>query len=106
MSALLRAGARRGDLVGAGAVVLGTTVTLVSYRFEEEWGIGVHVAYSALAAAIVIALAARADRRPDATPARWHSVLFVTSFVLALAALVLPTAVGAVRRVRGLGEED
>jgi putative tricarboxylic transport membrane protein len=30
----------------------------------------------------------------------------VVLFVLALAALVLPTAVGAVRRVRGLGEED
>ncbi|MGH3992669.1 MAG: hypothetical protein ACRDSN_09445, partial [Pseudonocardiaceae bacterium] len=87
MSALLRPDPRRGELIGAGAVALAVAVALLNLRFEEEWGVGVHFVYSALSAALVIALAAMADRTAGGPPPRWHSVLFVVSFVLLLFAL-------------------
>lgn len=88
MSALLRPDARRGELIGAGAVMLAVAVALVNVRFEEDWAVGVHLVYSALAAAVVIALAALADRSRDAPPPHWRSALYVASFFLALFALV------------------
>ena len=86
MPSFLRADPERGSLIGAGAVALVVTVNLVNLRFEDEWGIGVHFAYSALAAGLVIALALSV--RPGAgRPPIWHSTLIVASFVLAFGAL-------------------
>ena len=63
------------------------TVNLVNLRFEDEWGIGVHFAYSALAAALVIALTLSVPPGPGRPPI-WHSTLIVASFVLAFGALL------------------
>jgi hypothetical protein len=88
MGRLLRPDARRGDLIGAGAVALTLTVSVVNLRFDNEWGIGVHFVYCAVAAALVIGLAANAAAIPGGQPPWWLSTLFVSSFVLLLAALV------------------
>jgi energy-converting hydrogenase Eha subunit A len=63
------------------------TLNLVNLRFEDEWGIGVHFAYSALAAALVIALTLSMPPGAERPPP-WHSTLIVASFVLALGALL------------------
>ena len=103
MSALLRPDARRGELIAAGAVSLTITVALINFRFEDEWGVGLHLVYSALAAALVIALAVLANRAAG-TPPRWHSVLFVLSFVLLLLALGnLADLLGSDDRLEGSG---
>jgi len=65
MSALLRPDARPGELIGAGAVALTITVALLNVRFEDEWGVGIHFVYSALAATLAIGLAATADHAPN-----------------------------------------
>ena len=104
MSALLRPDARRGELIGAGAVALAVAVALLNFRFEDDWGVGVHFVYSALAGALVIALAALADRTRAGPPPRWHSVLFVLSFVLLLFALGnLADVLGSEDRLEGSG---
>ena len=104
MSALLRPDARRGELIGAGAVALTITVALLNFRFEEEWGTGVHFVYSALAAALVIAVAALADRTVPGSPPRWQSALFVVSFILLLFALGnLADLLGSDARLEGSG---
>jgi hypothetical protein len=87
MGRLLRPDARRGDLIGAGAVALTLTVNFINVRFEDEWGIGVHFAYCAVAAALVIGLAVNAEATPAGPPPRWLSALLVTSFLLLLSTL-------------------
>jgi hypothetical protein len=68
MNALLRRAPARGDLVAAGAVALTIAVGLINLRFEDEWGVGVHFVYSAVAAVAVLGLAATADRTADEAP--------------------------------------
>jgi hypothetical protein len=83
---VLRADPERGSLVAAAAVGLALTVALLSSRFEEEWGAGVHLVYSAAAAGLVIALAVSRPRGVG-RPEGWQSILFIASFVLTLFAL-------------------
>lgn len=83
---MVRPDPERGNLLGAGVVALAVTVVVLNIRFAEEWGAGIHLVYSGAAAALVIGLAFGA---PSAVgrPPTWHSILFIASFVLALAAL-------------------
>ena len=83
---MLRPDPERGNLVGAAAVALAVTVIVLNARFEDEWGVGVHLVYSLAAAVLVIALAMFAANAAGAPPG-WHSILFVASFALALFAL-------------------
>lgn len=87
MAGLLRPDAQRGELVAAGAVALALAVWMINLRFEEKWGVGVHFVYSALAATVAINLAAMAGTAGERPRARWHSALFVVSFLLTVAAL-------------------
>lgn len=83
---ILRVDPERGSVVGAAAVALALTVALLTNRFEDEWGAGVHLVYSAAAAGLTIALAASVPKGRG-RPEGWHSILFIASFVLALFAL-------------------
>jgi hypothetical protein len=90
MAAEPSAGRVGGDsdlLQAAGVVFLTLLVAALNLRFGDTWGQGIHLAYSAAAAAMVIEMAvlspADGERpRPD------RSVLDVASFVLALLMLV------------------
>jgi hypothetical protein len=85
---LLRPAPERGDTVAAAAVALTVVVSVIEARFESEWGQGIHLVYTAVAALALTAMAAMSPRPgPDDRPAGWQSVLFVTSFVLVLGAL-------------------
>jgi hypothetical protein len=85
----------RGDVIAAGVVVLTALVVLLNLRFASKWGIGVHLAYSAAAAAFVVALAVLSPREGD-SPRPYQSILFVATFPLTLYALVnLADALGA-----------
>jgi hypothetical protein len=86
MPAFLKADPERGSLIAAGAVAMTLTVVILNARFEGEWGVGVHLVYSAAAAALALALALSVAPGAGKPPA-WHSTLFVASFVLVFAAL-------------------
>jgi len=86
MHSFLRPDPERGSLIGAGAAALVLTVFVLNARFEEEWGVGIHLVYSAAAAALVIALALSAANVAGSPPG-WQSILFIASFVLGLIAL-------------------
>ena len=86
MKNLLRADPERGSILTAGAVALALTVIVLNVRFDDEWGVGVHLVYSALAAALAIALTLSVPAGAARPPA-WHSTLFVVSFVLGFSAL-------------------
>jgi hypothetical protein len=95
-AAILRPDPTRGDLVAAAAVALTLTVSFINSRFDAEWGEGIHLIYTALAAAAVIAMATFTPRptgreaaaTPEgdvvsrARPSTWQSVLFVAAFIL------------------------
>ena len=89
----LRPAPERGDTIAAGAVALTLLVLVVGSRFDDEWGTGIHLVYSAAAALAVIAMAAMSPRPARHSvdgaerPAGWQSVLFIAAFVLALDAL-------------------
>jgi hypothetical protein len=84
---MLRPLPHRGDVVAAGAVALAALVVLLALRFDEVWSDGVHLAYSAAAAAFVGALALRAPREgPEPRP--YQSALLVTTLALAAATLM------------------
>ena len=48
-----------GRLLSAGVIALTTLVYLVNARFDHTWGRGIHLVYTAAAAAFVIVMAAR-----------------------------------------------
>lgn len=83
---LLKADPERGSAISAGAVAMALTVIVLNVRFDDEWGVGVHLVYSAAAAALAIALALSVPAG-EGRPPTWHSTLFVVSFVLGFAAL-------------------
>ncbi|MCW3015888.1 MAG: hypothetical protein JWO02_2980 [Solirubrobacterales bacterium] len=87
MLALLRPKPFRGDQVAAGTVVLSVLVLLLNVRFAGEWSSGVHLVYTALAAALVLGMSVAAPREPAGPPA-WHSTLYVAGFLLAATTLV------------------
>ena len=86
MLELLRPKPFRGDQVAAGAVMLTVLVLLLNARMAGPWGPPLHLAYTALAAALVLAMAVAAPREVDGPPP-WHSALYVTGFILTGAAL-------------------
>ncbi len=87
MLAALRTKPFRGDQVAAGAVVLTVLVALLNVRFADDWSGGAHLLYSAAAALFVLGLAASTPHEPGG-PSAWHSALYVTGFLLAVAALI------------------
>lgn len=87
MLALLRPKPFRGDQVAAGTVSLSVLVLLLNVRFAGEWALGVHLVYSAAAAALVLGMAVASPVDPDGPPA-WLSALYVAGFFLALVTLV------------------
>ncbi|WP_354701485.1 hypothetical protein DSM112329_01801 [Paraconexibacter sp. AEG42_29] len=95
MLELLRPKPFRGDQVAAGTVVLVLLVALLESRFGDAWAVGVHLAYTTAAAALVLGMSVAAPREPDGPPA-WHSTLYVAGFLLAgLALLNLGDLLGA-----------
>jgi hypothetical protein len=76
----------RGDQVAAGTVVLSVLVLLLNVRMDG-WPGGVHLAYTAAAAALVLGMSVAAPNDPAGPPA-WHATLYVAGYLLALAALV------------------
>jgi hypothetical protein len=78
---LLRPKPFRGDVIAAGVVVLTTLAWVVATRFDEAWGPGAHVAYTAVAWAFVMALGWLAPMEDD-QPRAYQSVLFVASVAL------------------------
>lgn len=86
MLTLLRPKPFRGDQVAAGTVVLSVLVLLLNLRFADTWPTGVHLAYTGLAAALVLGMAVAVPREPAGPPA-WHSTLYVAGFLLAAATL-------------------
>jgi hypothetical protein len=71
----------RGDVVAAGVVVLATLVWVVTVRFADAWGPGVHLAYAAVAWAFVTAMAVLSPTEGDA-PRAYQSVLYVAAVAL------------------------
>ncbi len=71
----------RGDVVAAGVVVLTTLVWVVTVRFAEAWGAGVHLAYATVAWAFVTAMALLSPLEGD-EPRAYQSVLYVASVAL------------------------
>jgi hypothetical protein len=83
---LLRPAPEQGETIAAGAIALTVLVVMLNFRFSVEWGQGIHLVYSAAAAALVIGMAAMSPPAAE-RPAGWQSVLFIASFVLFLATL-------------------
>jgi hypothetical protein len=71
----------RGDVVAAGVVVLATLVWVVTARFSDTWGSGVHLAYAAVAWAFVTAMGVLSPMEGD-EPRAYQSVLYVASVAL------------------------
>jgi hypothetical protein len=89
---MLRPLPHRGDVVAAGAVALATLVVVLQVRFDDVWADGVHLAYAALAAAFVGALALRSPREgPD--PRAYQSALLATTLALTAPAVFRLAAV-------------
>ncbi len=93
---LLRPPAHRGPLIASGAVVLATGVVLAQLRLQDPLGDGAHLAYAAVAAALMLALGLQA-RLEGGAPAAYQSVLLVTGLVL------LGVALFRLARVLGAG---
>ena len=71
----------RGDVVAAGAVVLTTLVWVVSARFAEAWGSGVHLAYAVVACVFVAAMGLLSPVE-GGEPRAYQSVLYVAAVAL------------------------
>jgi hypothetical protein len=89
----------RGDVVAAGVVVLTTLVWVVTVRFSEAWGAGVHLAYAAAACAFVSAMGLLSPMEGD-EPRAYQSVLYVASVALFI------DAVAQAGRVLGANDLD
>jgi hypothetical protein len=84
---LLRPKPFRGDVVAAGVVVLVTLIHVVAVRFDDAWGPGAHLAYALVAWTFVAAMAVLAPMERD-EPRAYQSVLYVSSFALAIIVLL------------------
>ncbi len=71
----------RGDVVAAGVVVLTTLVWVVTVRFADAWGAGVHLVYAAVACAFVTAMGVLSPMEGD-EPRAYQSVLYVAAVAL------------------------
>jgi hypothetical protein len=83
---MLRPLPHRGDVVAAGAVALAALVGLLALRFNDVWGDGVHLVYSAAALAFVGTMALQAPRE-GSEPRVYQSALLATTFALAVPSL-------------------
>jgi hypothetical protein len=83
----LRPEPHRGDQVAAGAVALATVVYVLETRFDGTWGTGVLLVIAALATLFTGTLAVQSPLEGE-RPRAYQSVLYVATFVLAVAALV------------------
>jgi branched-subunit amino acid transport protein len=71
----------RGDVVAAGVVVLATLVWTLVVRFDDVWGAGAQLAYTAAAWTFVTTIAVLSPREGD-TPRAYQSVLYVAGVAL------------------------
>lgn len=78
----------RGDQVAAGVVVLTVFVTLVSIRFAGDWSDAALVVFSLAAALFVATLAVQAPQEGE-TPRAYQTILYVSTYVLGLTAIVV-----------------
>lgn len=81
MLALLTPKPFRGDVIAAGVVVLVTLVWTLTFRFEDAWAPGVHLAYGAVAFAFVGAMAWLAPMEGE-QPRAYQSVLYLATISL------------------------
>src|SRR5919197_280152 len=80
----LRPHPHRGDIVGAGAVVLATAIAMVNVRMDATWGDGVFLVVDVLGFALVFAMGMLAELE-DGRPRPYQSALLVAGlFLLAL----------------------
>ena len=75
----------RGEALAGAAIVLTVALFVVELRFLNEWGSGIHLAYLGIASLAILAIALGEPSEGDPSPTL--SVLYVTSFLLALRAL-------------------
>ena len=98
----LRPEPHRGDQVAAGVVVLATLLLLVEVRFASEWGDGARFVVAALAAGFVGAMAYLSPLESD-RPRSYQTVLYVTTCLLTLLALIPLSALLGARDFDGAG---
>jgi len=77
----------RGDLIAAGAVPLALGVLLVNVRLDAEWGVGILLVLTALAAALVLGMGLLAPLE-DGRPRAYQQVLLIAGLLLGFSALV------------------
>jgi len=98
----LRPEPHRGDQVAAGVVVLATLLLLVEVRFASAWGDGARFVVAALAAGFVGAMAHLSPLESD-RPRSYQTVLYVTTCLLTLLALIPLSALLGARDFDGAG---
>jgi len=98
----LRPEPHRGDQVAAGVVVLATLLLLVEVRFASAWGDGARFVVAALAAGFVGAMAYLSPLESD-RPRSYQTVLYVTTCLLTLLALIPLSALLGARDFDGAG---
>src|SRR5436190_2520312 len=76
-----------GRLLSTRGIVLNALVYVVKARFDHTWGRGIHLVYTAAAAAFVIVMAARTPVEGE-RPRDWQSILYVAAYLLALVTLL------------------
>jgi hypothetical protein len=86
-------------VVAAGAVVLTTLVWVLTTRFADAWGAGVHLAYAGVACAFVTTMGLLSPKEGD-EPRAYQSVLYVASIALFL------VVVGQASRVFGVDDVE
>lgn len=99
----LRPHPHRGDLVGAGAVVLAVAVAMVNIRMDVTWGNGVFLVLDLLAFALVFTMGMLAELE-DGRPRPYQSALLVAGlFLLALTLYRLGQVFGVERPLSASG---
>ena len=99
----LRPHPHRGDIVGAGAVVLATAIAMVNVRMDATWGDGVFLVVDVLGFALVFAMGMLAELE-DGRPRPYQSALLVAGlFLLALTLYRLAQVFGVDRPLSASG---
>jgi hypothetical protein len=82
----LRPNNNNGDAIALGSVTLAVAVLVTFARMHGPWAAGVNLAYTALAAALVLGLAYLSPTRKG-RPTGYQTVLFVSGFLIAALAV-------------------
>jgi hypothetical protein len=99
----LRPHPHRGDIVGAGAVVLATAIAMVNVRMDATWGDGVFLVFDLLGFALVFAMGMLAELQ-EGRPRPYQSALLVAGlFLLALTLYRLAQVFGVDRPLSASG---